>query len=155
LVADILGLEHAEEHGINGSNNLLLQCLVDGILAEEMGGGIMGLIKFGDDWTSAARRDDDAGARVDRPDERCGQKCGVDCGRGSELEKSQLAISEVGVYGGGVGVELEVQLCQGLICGLANDGRNVGVWEVVNNFVNCGGHGDGEWSLGGAGKSRK
>ena len=45
--------------------------------------------------------------------------------------------------GSGVGVELEVQLRQCFVVGLAHDGREVWVREVVDKFVDSGGYHDG------------
>ena len=53
-----------------------------------------------------------------------------------------MAIAEVGVDAGSIGVELKMELRQRFVGGLANNGRNVGVREVIDQLVNSGGHGE-------------
>jgi hypothetical protein len=122
------------------------------MLAEKCCGGVEQTIEFSNVCTSAAGRDGDAHAMVGRAEERRGGKCVADVGQDSELEEAKLAITQVGVDGGSIGVELEleVELRQGLAHGLAKNGRNVWVQKVVGKFVDCGGHGGGKRLLDGA-----
>ena len=86
LIADVFGAKRAEEHVLDGADNLLFERLVGGIvLAEELGGFVVGAIELGDPGVGTATRDGGAFARICGADKRCGRQCVVDVGGEREL----------------------------------------------------------------------
>ncbi len=86
LIADIFGAQRAEEHVLDGADNLLFESLVGCIvLAEKRRGFVVRAIELGDLGGGTATRDGDAFARICWADKRCGRQCVVDVDGKREL----------------------------------------------------------------------
>jgi hypothetical protein len=105
LVANVFGAKRAEEHGIDGTHDLLFEGFVGRIvLPEKREGLVVGAVEFFNCQVGAVGRNKSSVARVGRNNKGSSRESVVDLQGESELEEAKLAVPEVGVDRGSVGV---------------------------------------------------
>ncbi len=97
------------------------------------------LADVGDLVTGGMVREGGRNARVEGDDERCIRQSVEDCWSDGDAKVSKEAITEVGMHLDGIFVQLEVELLDGLIRGLPDNGRDLFVGEVFRDFGGIGG----------------